>query len=33
MESRIVRICRAGDQLPRIVSLEDFVVDSGGPTL
>jgi hypothetical protein len=28
-----VRICRAGDQLPRMVSLSDGVVDSDGPTL
>jgi basic membrane lipoprotein Med (substrate-binding protein (PBP1-ABC) superfamily) len=33
MESRIVRICRAGDQLPMLVSVCNLVVHGDGPTL
>lgn len=33
MESRIVRICRAGDQLPMLVSMWNLVVYGNGPTL
>ena len=29
----MVRICRAGDQLPKMISGEDLVVDSDGLTL
>lgn len=33
MERRIVRICRAGDQLPKLVSVWKHVVYGGSPTL
>lgn len=33
MDSRIVRICRAGDQLPRMISTGKWLVDSEEPTL